>query len=70
MQQGMQQGRQEGEKKGEALALQRLLTKRFGTISSDVTAKIAGATVEQIEAWFDLAIDAAQIADVFGGASH
>jgi hypothetical protein len=66
----MQQGRQEGEKKGEALALQRLLTKRFGTISSDVTAKIAGATVEQIEAWFDLAIDAAQIADVFGGASH
>jgi hypothetical protein len=70
VQQGRQEGRQEGEKKGEALALQRLLTKRFGPISHDMTARIADASMEQIEAWFDLAIDAVQIDDVFGAASH
>jgi hypothetical protein len=70
IQQGMQQGMQQGEKKGEALALQRLLTKRFGQISNEMTALIADASTEQIEAWFDLAIDAAQIADVFGADSH
>jgi hypothetical protein len=48
----MQQGMQQGEKKGETLALQRLLTKRFGGISPDMTARIAESSVEQIEAWF------------------
>ena len=67
---GIAQGMQQGMQEGEALALQRLLTKRFGAISPDMTARIADATVEQIEAWFDLAIDAEQIADVFGVASH
>jgi hypothetical protein len=56
----------QGMQKGEALALQRLLTKRFGTITSDVTARIAGASVEEIEAWFDRAIDADRLDDVFG----
>jgi hypothetical protein len=60
----------QGEKRGETLALQRLLTKRFGPIPNEVTALIANVSMEQIEAWFDLAIDATQIADVFGDASH
>ncbi len=78
MQQGMQkgkregkrEGKQEGKQEGEALALQRLLTKRFGPIPLDVTARIADASLEQIEAWFDLAIDAEKITDVFDTTSH
>jgi len=50
--------------------LQRLLTKRFGAILPAITARIADATLEQIEAWFDLAIDAEKITDVFDSAPH
>jgi flagellar biosynthesis/type III secretory pathway protein FliH len=67
---GRQEGRQEGEalgrQQGEALALQRLLSKRFGAIPSDITVRIAAASATQIETWFDLAIDARQLSDVFG----
>ena len=65
MQQGIQQGMQQGMQQGEALALQRLLSKRFGAIPSDITVQIAAASVAQIEAWFDRAIDARQLSDVF-----
>jgi len=62
---GVQQGVRQGVQQGEMLALQKLLTKRFGAIPSDVLAKIADATQPQIEAWFDLAIDAENLPDVF-----
>lgn len=68
--QGMQQGMRQGEKNGEALALQRLLTKRFGVLTPDITSIIAAAPIEKIEAWFDLAIEAAQLNDVFAPPSH
>lgn len=57
----------QGKQKGEALALQKLLSKRFGAMSSDITVRIAAASVEEIEAWFDQAIEASRIEDVFGG---
>ena len=63
-------GRQEGLQKGEALALQRLLSKRFGVIPSIITDQIATASVEQIEAWIDSAIDAHQLTDVFSNPPH
>ena len=66
---GKQAGRQEGEIKGrqegEALALQKLLAKRFGVIPVEITAQIANASLEQIEQWFDTAIDAHLLTDVF-----
>ncbi len=68
--QGMQKGERKGVQKGEALALQRLLTKRFGTITPGITALIAAASVEEIEAWFDLAIDAIHMNDVFAPSAH
>ncbi|KLR57431.1 hypothetical protein OX89_12430 [Diaphorobacter sp. J5-51] len=59
---GAQQGRQEGE----AAALKKLLARRFGEMASDrVTALIDKADLAQIEAWFDRAIDATSIEDVF-----
>jgi len=63
---GMQQGMQQGE----VLALQRLLTKRFGAIPSDVLAKIAGAAPEQIDAWLDQVLDAKSLGDMFGSSTH
>ena len=66
---GKQEGRQEGEIKGrqegEALALQKLLAKRFGVIPVEITTQIANASLEQIEQWFDTAIDASFLTDVF-----
>jgi len=56
---------EKGIEKGEMLALQKLLSKRFGPIASEITAKIFIATLEQIESWFDRAIDANQLSVVF-----
>jgi flagellar biosynthesis/type III secretory pathway protein FliH len=69
LQEGKQQGLQEGElnglQKGEMLALQRLLAKRFGVIPMETVALISQAPLEDIEKWFDRAIDAQQLSDVF-----
>ena len=51
--------------KGEMLSLQRLLSKRFGAIPADITCLISNAPVEAILRWFDLAIDAQQLSDIF-----
>jgi flagellar biosynthesis/type III secretory pathway protein FliH len=64
-QEGRQGGRQEGRQEGEILALQKLLAKRFGAIPFDITAQIANASLDQIEHWFDKAIDADTLSDVF-----
>jgi len=65
IQKGIQKGRQEGRQTGEALSLQRLLTKRFGPLQPSMIATIDGATLSDIEAWFDKAIDAPSLSDVF-----
>ncbi len=60
------QGLKKGMQQGEVLALQKLLAKRFGAISPEMTAQIGAATLSQIEIWFDRAIDAPSLAAVFG----
>ncbi|MBU6994219.1 DUF4351 domain-containing protein [Ferrovum myxofaciens] len=67
---GVQKGMQKGMQQGEALALQRLLTKRFGGITPEILTRIASASQEQIENWFDQAIDASGYAEVFGPTTH
>ena len=66
---GKQVGKQEGEVKGKhealALALQKLLAKRFGIIPLEITAQISDASLDQLEQWFDAAIDANALSDVF-----
>jgi len=64
---GVQEGLEKGIEKGEMLSLQKLLSKRFGPIPSEITAKISNATLEDIERWFDRAIDASKLSDVFDG---
>lgn len=56
---------QRGIEKGEALLLQRQLTRRFGTLPSDVVGRIAGATAAQLEQWGDRVLDAARLEEVF-----
>ncbi|MCW2312806.1 DUF4351 domain-containing protein [Rhodoferax antarcticus] len=67
MQQGMQQGMRQGMQQGEALALQKLLTKRFGVIPSDTVGKITTASSKQLDAWLDLVLDAPSLSAVFDG---
>jgi hypothetical protein len=59
------EGKQEGRQEGEMLALQKLLSKRFGVIPADITRLIANAPVESIERWLDRIIDAQQLVDIF-----
>ena len=55
----------EGKAEGEALALQKLLKKRFGGVPADVLAKISAASLEQIDAWLDRVLDARSLDDLF-----
>ncbi|MFA5630987.1 MAG: Rpn family recombination-promoting nuclease/putative transposase [Porticoccaceae bacterium] len=63
---GRQEGRKEGLQQGEAMALRRLLGKRFGDLPPALTERIDKASLAQIEAWFDRAIDAPSLDAVFG----
>jgi flagellar biosynthesis/type III secretory pathway protein FliH len=65
IQEGKREGKREGKQEGEMLALQRLLSKRFGAIPADITRLISNAPVEAIERWFDQAIDAQKLSDIF-----
>ncbi len=64
---GQMTGRLEGKLEGKLEALTRLLTRRFGPLPEWVAERLASATVEQLEAWFDSGVDAATLAEVLGG---
>ncbi|HLA36106.1 MAG TPA: DUF4351 domain-containing protein [Rhodocyclaceae bacterium] len=70
LQQGVQQGVQQGLQQGEALALRRLLAKRFGALPDELAARIAAASLDQVETWFDRAIEAPSLHAVFENPQH
>ena len=59
-----QRGIEKGLLKGEALALQRLLVKRFGPLSDHAAQQIESATADQIDLWIDRVLDAQSLNDV------
>lgn len=61
---------EKGKLEGEAIALQRLLSKRFGQLPVDVLARIANATPDQIESWLDAVLDAPRLDAIFGPTQH
>ncbi|MCW2314330.1 DUF4351 domain-containing protein [Rhodoferax antarcticus] len=63
---GIKKGIEQGLQQGEALALQKLLVKRFGAISEAIAGKISTASSAQLDAWLDLVLDAPSLAAVFG----
>ena len=62
---GIEKGIEQGIEKGEALVLQRLLTKRFGTLPGELVVTISTAPAAQIDVWVDRVIDAASLEEVF-----
>ena len=59
--------RLEAKQEGEAIILVRLLTKRFGPLTTEVQQRIAQATTEQLEIWTDNILDAPNLTAVFDG---
>ena len=64
---GMAEGKATGVAEGKAASLERLLTRRFGPPPDWVAARLKGAPVDQLDTWFDRALDAATLTEVFGG---
>lgn len=65
MQKGMEKGREEGRAQGTASILLRLLNRRFGPLSADVTQRLSQSTPEQLEIWAERVLDARTIDEVF-----
>ena len=65
--QWLEEGKAEGKAQGKAEALIRLLARRFGPLPDWVAQRTEGASVEQLDTWFDRVLDAATLAEMFGG---
>jgi len=65
---GKEEGRAEGEAKGKAVTLLRQITKRFGPLAEETTARIFAASIEQLERGADAILDAQSLDDVLDAA--
>ena len=64
-QEGLQEGKQEGLQEGERTVLERLLNRRFGTLSPEITKKLIEASSVDLENWAEKVLDAETLDDVF-----
>ena len=64
MQQGMQQGIQQGMQQGQADLVLRLLSRRFGAVSSPLAAAVRSVPSEQMPDLLDLALTAGTLDEV------
>jgi len=60
-----QEGRQEGQLSGERLILERLLSRRFGSMPAEFREKIAAASAAELEAWSERVLFAESLEAVF-----
>jgi hypothetical protein len=67
LQQGMQQGMQQGKREEAAAIVAKQLTKRFGPLPESVRARMAQATLEQLDEWAERLLDAPSLEAVLGG---
>ena len=65
-QEGLQEGLQEGRVEGERTVLERLLNRRFGTLSPEITKKLSEASSVDLENWAENVLDAKTLDEVFG----
>jgi len=65
IQQGEQIREQRGAQKGAARIIQRLLTKRFGSLNAETLTRLQTAPCEQLESWAENLLDAATLDEVF-----
>ncbi len=64
-QEGLQEGLQEGRVGGERTVLERLLQRRFGTLSPEIRKKLSEASSVDLENWAEKVLDAETLDDVF-----
>jgi len=62
---GEQRGMQQGMQQGEGVLLRRQLTRRFGSLPAAMEARLAQASIDQLETWGDRVLDAKSLDDVF-----
>ena len=62
---GEARGVAKGKAEGKAEGLTRLLTRRFGPLPDPIATRIAEAELDQLDGWFDTAIDAPTLEAVF-----
>jgi hypothetical protein len=63
----IERGHKTGRLEGKRDTLTRLLARRFGSLPSWVDERLQTASIEQLDHWFDRALDAALLTDIFGG---
>jgi flagellar biosynthesis/type III secretory pathway protein FliH len=67
---GKLEGLHEGRQEGESEMLSRLLLRRFGELPQWVQERVKTASRSDIESWFDCAMEAKTLRDVFQNESH
>ncbi|MBK1619688.1 hypothetical protein CKO42_14815 [Lamprobacter modestohalophilus] len=65
LRQGEAIGEARGEAKGEARLLRQLLTKRFGEPSESIHQRLETADAETLALWFERALEAPTLEDIF-----
>jgi hypothetical protein len=65
LEQGLEQGLHQGKLEGEAAMLERLLTKRFGSLNEEVRSQLHTASLEQLDTWAERILDAPTLEAVF-----
>ena len=69
MRQGMQQGMRQGRVEGERTVLERLLRRRFGSLSPQIAERLSQASASELETWAENVLDAETLGDVFESSS-
>jgi hypothetical protein len=67
---GIEKGKLEGKLEGEAMLLERLLNKRFGSVSEETRTRLKTATAEQLETWGERILDAPSLDAIFAPKPH
>ncbi|XWK86722.1 MAG: Rpn family recombination-promoting nuclease/putative transposase [Phormidium sp.] len=64
LERGLQRGLEQGLQRGEAIALLRILTRRFGEIAPELAEKIRSLSIPQLESLIDAQIDFSSLDDL------
>jgi hypothetical protein len=67
LEQGLERGRREGMLHGRIELLRRQLERRFGTLSPATAARLAAASLDELDAWALRLLDARTLDEVFVG---
>lgn len=62
---GLREGLREGLRKGAALALRKLLVRRFGGLPPEIESRIDAASEEQVDVWMDRVFYSDSLAEIF-----